>query len=147
MTDDELLVRRVLQAPRDLVWRCLTEPAELACFWGPRGMTTPLDGIVVELRVGGRFETAMVGENGRYTMVAVFTDVLAPERLAWVVPATGLRTTSTLTDLGDGRTELVVHQRHLPEAARSADARAGFLSSLDELDEHLDRRRREQARL
>ena len=88
----------------------------------------------------------MVGEHGRYTMVAVFTDVLVPERLAWVVPATGMRTTSTLADLGDGRTELVVHQRHLPEAAQTADARAGFLSSLDELDAHLDRRRREQVR-
>ena len=42
MNDDELVYRRVLRAPRELVWRCLTEPAELAQFWGPRGMTTPL---------------------------------------------------------------------------------------------------------
>ena len=42
MTDDELRYRRVFRAPRELVWRCLTEPAELAQFWGPRGMTTPL---------------------------------------------------------------------------------------------------------
>ena len=58
MSADELVYRRVFRAPRELVWRCLTEPAELAQFWGPRGMTTPLDGIVVELRAGGRFETA-----------------------------------------------------------------------------------------
>jgi uncharacterized protein YndB with AHSA1/START domain len=57
---DELLYSRVFRAPRPLVWRCLTEPAELAQFWGPRGMTTPMDGIVVGLRVGGRFETLMV---------------------------------------------------------------------------------------
>ena len=50
MSADELVFRRVFRAPRDLVWRCLTEPAELTQFWGPRGMTTPLDGIVVELR-------------------------------------------------------------------------------------------------
>jgi uncharacterized protein YndB with AHSA1/START domain len=42
----------VFRAPRDLVWRRLTEPAELTQFWGPRGMTTPVDGIVVELRAG-----------------------------------------------------------------------------------------------
>ena len=49
MNDDELVYRRVFHAPRELVWRCLTEPAELAHLWGPRGMATPIDGIVVEL--------------------------------------------------------------------------------------------------
>jgi uncharacterized protein YndB with AHSA1/START domain len=135
---DELIHRRVLRAPRELVWRCLTDPEELSQFWGPRGMTTPLDGIVVELRVGGRFETLMVGETGSHRMVATFTDVVPPEKLAWVEPATGLRTTNTLLDLGDGTTELVIHQRHVPEAMRSPEARAGFLTSLDALAAHLD---------
>lgn len=137
MTDDELVHRRTVQAPRDLVWRCLTEPAELAQFWGPRGMATPLDGIVVELRVGGRFETLMVGPHGTHRMVATFTEVVAPERLAWREPASGVHTTSTLTDLRDGTTEILIVQRHVPEPMRSPEARAGFLSSLDKLAEHL----------
>ena len=41
----ELVHRRTFRAPVDLVWRCLTEPAELAQFWGPAGMITPVDGI------------------------------------------------------------------------------------------------------
>ena len=41
MNDDELVYRRVFRAPRELVWRCLTEPVQLAHFWGPTGMTTP----------------------------------------------------------------------------------------------------------
>ncbi|HEX8487503.1 MAG TPA: SRPBCC domain-containing protein, partial [Propionibacteriaceae bacterium] len=73
MTEDELVYRRVVQAPRELVWRCLTEPAELAQFWGPRGMTTPFDGIVVELHRGGRFETLMVAGHASHRMVATFT--------------------------------------------------------------------------
>jgi uncharacterized protein YndB with AHSA1/START domain len=136
---DELVHRRVFRAPRDLVWRCLTEPAELAQFWGPRGTTTPLDGIVVELAVGGRFETLMVGDSGSHRMVATFTEVDPPGRLAWVEPANGMHTTSTLTDLGDGSTEVVIHQRHVPEPMRSPEARAGFLTSLDRLEEHLTR--------
>jgi uncharacterized protein YndB with AHSA1/START domain len=72
-------------------------------------------------------------------MAATFTEVVPPERLAWVEPASGLHTTGTLTDLGDGSTELVIHQRHVPEPMRSAQARAGFLTSLDKLEEHLDR--------
>jgi uncharacterized protein YndB with AHSA1/START domain len=136
---DELTYRRVFRAPRELVWRCLTEPAELARFWGPRGTTTPLDGIVVELRPGGRFETLMTGEQGSYRMVATFTEVVPPERVAWVEPATGVHTTSTLVDLGDDGTEVVIHQRHVPEPMRSPQARAGFLTSLDKLEEHLAR--------
>ncbi|HMK96977.1 MAG TPA: SRPBCC domain-containing protein [Acidimicrobiales bacterium] len=139
MNTDELVYRRVFRAPRELVWRCLTEPAELAQFWGPRGMTTPLDGIVVELHVGGRFETLMVGDHGSYRMTATFSDVLPPERLSWVEAANGVHTTSTLSDLGDGSTEVVIHQRHVPEPMRSPEARAGFLTSLDRFDEHLAR--------
>jgi uncharacterized protein YndB with AHSA1/START domain len=137
---DELVLRRVLRAPRELVWRCLTEPAELTQFWGPRGMSTPLDGIVVELHRGGRFETEMIGEQYRHRMVATFTEVLAPERLAWVESATGMHTTSSLIDLGDGNTEVVIQQRHMPEAMRSPEARAGFLTSLDKLEDHLAHR-------
>jgi uncharacterized protein YndB with AHSA1/START domain len=137
MIDDELVHRRVFGAPRELVWRCLTEPAELAHYWGPLGTSTPVDGIVVELRPGGRFETLMVGGLGGYRMVATFTDVVPPERLAWVEPASGMHTTSTLTDLGNGTTEVVIHQRHVPEQMRTPEARAGFLTSLDELEAHL----------
>lgn len=139
MSVDELFHRRVLHAGRALVWRCLTEPAELTQFWGPLAMITPLEGIVVDLHVGGRFETLMVGSHGSHQMVATFTEVVPPERLAWVEPASGMHTTATLTDLGDGTTEVVIHQRHVPEPMRSPEARAGFLTSLDKLEEHLAR--------
>jgi len=139
VSSHELVYQRTFRAPRELVWRCLTEPAELAQFWGPRGMTTPLHGIVVELYAVGRFETLMVGEHGSHRMSATFTEVVPPGLLAWVEPASGMHTTSTLTDLGNGRTEVVIRQRHVPEPMRSPEARAGFLTSLDKLDEHLTR--------
>src|SRR5689334_7122858 len=100
-------------------------------------MTTPVDGIVVELHPGGRFETPMLGEHGSHRMVATFTEVEPPERLAWVESATGMHTTSTLDDRGDGHTEVVIHQRNVPAAMRRPDARAGFLTSLDKLEGHL----------
>ena len=81
----------------------------------------------------------MKGEHGSHRMVATFTEVVPPERLAWVEPASGVHTTSTLTDLGDGSTEVVIHQRHVPERMRPPEARAGFLTSLDELEVHLAR--------
>ncbi len=136
MNDDEIVYRRTFRAPRELVWRCLTEPIELAQFWGPTGMATPVDGIVVELHPGGRFETLMIGENGSHRMVATFTEVVPPERLAWVEPATGMHTISILNDRGDD-TEVVIHQQNVPEFMRVPEARAGFLTSLDKLERHL----------
>jgi uncharacterized protein YndB with AHSA1/START domain len=137
VSDEELVYRRVFRAPRELVWRCLTEPAELAQFWGPSGMTTPIDGIVVELRPGGRFETLMLGEQTSHLMVATFTEVVPPRRLAWVEATSGMHTLSMLDDLGDGRTAVVIRQRNVPAPMRMPQARAGFLTSLDKLEEHL----------
>ena len=137
MSDDELVYERVFRAPRELVWRCLTQPAELAHFWGPRGTTTPIDGIVVELHPGGRFQTLMLGAHGSHRMVATFTEVVPPERLAWFEPGSGMHTTSTLDDLGDGRTAVLILQRNVPEAMRVPEARAGFRTSLDKLERHL----------
>ena len=128
MSEGELVHRRVFSAPRDLVWRCLTEPDEIALFWGPVGMTTPVDGIVVELHPGGRFETRMLGEHGSHRMIATFNEVVPPERLAWVESSTGMHATSTLDDLCDGRTEVVIHRRQVPEGMRAPEALAGFLS-------------------
>ena len=140
MNDDEFEYRRIFRASRELVWRCLTEPAELTHYWGPSGMATPIDGIVVELYPGGRFETLLLGEHGTHRMVATFTEVVPPVRLAWVESATGMHTTSTLDDLGDGSTAVVIHQRNVPVTMRSPQTRAGFRTSLDKLEEHLAHR-------
>ena len=100
-------------------------------------MTTPIDGIIVDLRPGGRFETLMTGEHGDHRMVATFTEIVDPERLAWLEPATGMHTITTLDDLGDSTTAVVIRQRHVPAAMRTPEARAGFATSLDKLADHL----------
>ena len=125
---------RVHDAPPELLFDCLTQPAHLTRFWGPAGTTTPLDGIVVDLRPGGAFETTMVGaDGGTYTMRAVYAEIDRPHRLCWVEPTSGLRTDLTFRDLGDGRTEVVTEQTNLPEAFDAA----GFATSLDRFDAHL----------
>nr|BFE62379.1 hypothetical protein GCM10020063_069050 [Dactylosporangium thailandense] len=118
----------------------MTRPEHLTHFWGPAGTTTPLDGIVVELRPGGRFETTMVGADGSaYTMRAVYAEIDRPHRLVWIEPEVegGMRTEVTFVDLGDGRTEVTTRQTNVPEAYLSARARAGFATSLDRFDAYL----------
>ena len=48
-----------------------------------------------------------------------------------------MTTTTTLIDLGDGRTEVRIHQSDVPEMFTTAEAQAGFNSSLDRLDAYL----------
>ena len=135
----ELIYTRVFTAPRELVFRCLTEPEHLTRFWGPAGTSTPLDGITVDPRPGGIFETVMVNDadGSRYTMRARYTEIVAPERIAWTDQDSGMRTTSTLTSLGGGLTEVQIHQTSVPEAMLRPEAQAGFRTSLDRFAAHL----------
>jgi uncharacterized protein YndB with AHSA1/START domain len=136
---DELIYTRVFEAPRELVFRCLIEPEHLTHFWGPAGVSTPLESIKVDARPGGVFETVMVNDadGSQYPMRAVFVEVTEPERLVWTEADSGVTTTSTLRDLGDSRTEVRIHQVNVPQEFRSPEAQAGFLTSLDRFAAYL----------
>jgi uncharacterized protein YndB with AHSA1/START domain len=137
----ELTIRRVHRAPPELLFDCMTTPEHLARFWGPAGTTTPVGNIVVDLRPGGAFETTMVNEadGSTYTMRAVYAEISRPDRLVWIEPGVegGMRTEVTFVDLHDGRTEVITHQTNVPAAYLSAEARAGFNTSLDRFDVYL----------
>jgi uncharacterized protein YndB with AHSA1/START domain len=134
----ELTVTRVFDAPRELVWECLTDPKHLTHFWGPVGVSTPVENITLDLRIGGTFETVMVNdENGEeYTSKGVFTEITPPSVLAWGEPS-GMENRSTLTDLGDGRTEVRIHQTNVPVMYLTPESQAGFNSSLDRFAAYL----------
>jgi uncharacterized protein YndB with AHSA1/START domain len=141
MSSGELTYTRVHRAPPELLFDCMTTPEHLTRFWGPTGTTTPVATITVDLRPGGAFETTMVSDTdgSSYTMRAVYVEVSRPGRLVWVEPDVegGMVTTITFTDLSDGRTEVVTHQTNVPAAYLSAEARAGFSTSLDRFDSYL----------
>jgi uncharacterized protein YndB with AHSA1/START domain len=76
-------------------------------------------------------------DGGQYPMRAVYVEVTEPERLVWTDVDTGVTTTSTFLDLGDARTEVHIRQTNVPDAFRSAEAQAGFLTSLDRFAAYL----------
>ena len=135
----ELSYTRVFDAPRELVFRCMLEPEHLTHFWGPAGVSAPLESITVDARPGGVFETVMVNDSdgSQYPTRAVYIEVVEPERLVWTEPGTGVTTTSTLTDLGDTRTEVTIRQTNVPEVFRRPEAQDGFLTSLDRFAAYL----------
>ena len=78
-------------------------------------------------------------DGNTYAMRAVYAEVSRPDRLVWVEAGVegGMRTEVTFVDLGDGRTEVVTHQTNVPEAYLSAEAQAGFATSLDRFDAYI----------
>jgi uncharacterized protein YndB with AHSA1/START domain len=139
MTDQVLHVRRVFDAPRELVFRCMIEPEHLTHFWGPIGTHTPLAQITVDPRPGGAFATVMVNDadGSSYPTSATYTEVSAPERLSWVEQHSGMTVTATFTDLGEDRTQVDIEQKNVPAPMLSPEAQAGFLTSLDRFAAHL----------
>jgi uncharacterized protein YndB with AHSA1/START domain len=137
----ELTFTRVFDAPRDLVFRCMIEPGHLTHFWGPAGVSTPLETIKVDPRPGGVFESVMVNDadGSEYRLRVIYDEVVPPERLSWTDRDNGMRTTSTFTDLGEGRTEVRIHQVRVPAPMRSPQAQAGFKTSLDRFAAYLSR--------
>ena len=137
----ELTYRRIHRASRELLFDCMTMPEHLTKFWGPDGTSTPINGITVDLRPGGAFETAMVNDadGSRYTMRAVYIEVRRPEKLSWTESAVerGMTTTITFEDLGDGRTQVVTHQTNVPPIMANPDARKGFETSLRRFAEYV----------
>ncbi len=153
-TDErELVITRVLNAPRELVWRAWTEPAHLAQWFGPKGFTTKVP--EQDLRPGGHWRYIMVGPDGaEYPSKGVFREVVPYERIVTTdefeldaeypvasseLPS-GLVVTCLFEDLG-GKTRLTIRIMHATvEDRRKHEAMgvlAGWNSSLDCLEEEL----------
>jgi uncharacterized protein YndB with AHSA1/START domain len=62
--DQEVLITRIFEAPRERVFRAWTDPDELAAWYGPEHFDTPRERIHIDLRVGGRYELTMVQRGG-----------------------------------------------------------------------------------
>jgi uncharacterized protein YndB with AHSA1/START domain len=135
----ELRFARVFEAPRQLVFECMTDPDHLTHFWGPTGVSAPRDRITVDARPGGVFETVMVNDadGSEYPTYAVYDEVRPPELLVWTDPGSGMRVTSEFVALGPDRTEVRIHQERVPAPLTADEAQAGFLSSLDRFAAYL----------
>ena len=145
-TRREATIARVFDAPRELVWRCLTEPEHFAAWFGTPPFTTPASRVALDVRPGGEFGATMVHETDgtELPFVGHYREVAEPERLVQTLENVGEPNdpnvellTYTLTDLGEGRTELVYHQvGHLPEEEYPR-IEEGVAAFYERLAEHL----------
>ena len=129
---------RVLAAPRPAVWRALTDPRQLARWWGPAGFTCP--GVDLDVRVGGRYRIEMQPPQGAaFVLEGEFRDVTPQSRLAytfrWAPPDLDDQETVATLSLADvdGATELKLDQRPFATRARLDLHERGWSDSLDRL--------------
>ncbi len=110
-----LVFTRVIDAPRELVWKAWTEPGHVAEWWGPQGFTNPV--CELDVRPGGAIRIDMRGPDGTvYPMMGVFREIVAPERLVFTSVALDEKGKPLFEELNtvtferhDGKTKLTIH--------------------------------------
>lgn len=77
----EIVLTRVFDAPREMVFDACADPKQVVEWWGPNGFTTTIE--EMDVRVGGQWVHTMHGPDGMdYPNFGVFTEVKRPEVLA-----------------------------------------------------------------
>ncbi len=137
LADHELLLTRVFDAPRPLVFRAWVEAGQAMQWWGPQGFTTL--SCEIDARPGGHFRSCMRAPDGTvYCKQGVYQEVLAPERLvftfAWEDAAgnPGHQTLVTITfDEQGARTRLTLRQAAFQTVAARDEHQRGWSSCLE----------------
>ena len=156
---DELVITRIFEAPRELVWKAWTDPKHFMRWWGPRDYTAPF--CQIDLRVGGKYLNCMRAPDGQeYWTAGVYREIVPLEKLVYtdsfadedgnVVPATHygmsadfpLETLVTVTfEDYEGKTKMTLRHTDLPAGEMSEQTGAGWNESFDKLAGSLARKR------
>jgi uncharacterized protein YndB with AHSA1/START domain len=82
LAEREIVISRVFDAPREVVWDAWTDPKQVVQWWGPRGFTTTIH--EMDVRPGGVWHQTMHGPDGaNYPGKSVFLEVVKPERIVF----------------------------------------------------------------
>jgi uncharacterized protein YndB with AHSA1/START domain len=80
-TDREIVISRLIDAPRDLIYEAFTQVRHLSQWWGPEGFTTTTRSF--EFYAGGVWDFVMHGPDGTdYQEWIVWREIVPPERIA-----------------------------------------------------------------
>jgi uncharacterized protein YndB with AHSA1/START domain len=152
---EELVITRIIDAPRELVWKAWTEPERMKKWWGPKIFTSPV--CKIDLRIGGKYLFCMRDKEGKdYWSTGVYKEIVAPERLVCSdsfsdengnpVPASHygfpgdfpFEMTVTVTFESQGsKTKMTLRHAGMPSGDMSKMAGLGWNESFDKLAESL----------
>jgi uncharacterized protein YndB with AHSA1/START domain len=138
----EIIQTRIFNAPRDLVFKVITDPKQIPQWWGPRQYATTVD--QMEVKTGGVWRYVQRGASGdEYAFHGVYHSVTAPERVVDTfefegMPGHVLMETTTLEALPDGTTKLTVSSVFQSVADRDGMLHSGMESGSNESYDRLD---------
>jgi uncharacterized protein YndB with AHSA1/START domain len=153
--EQALVITRVFDAPREVVFKAWSDPEMAKRWWGPKGFTTPV--AKIDFRVGGKFLNCMRSPDGQdYWSTGVYQEIVVPERIVCtdsfadadgnVVPAshygmtgdvpTEMLITVTFEDQG-GKTKMTLRHEGLPAGEHQTGANQGWNESFDKLADYL----------
>lgn len=145
--DREIVISRVINAPRELVFSAWTDPRHLPQWFGPAGFKIETKSI--DIRVGGEWRFDMIAPDGtRYTNRMKFRRIETPRLIEMdhgedidCDPST-FRNTITFDEQSDGKTVITLRQLHPTKAQRDAGVGFGAVEfgyqTLDKLAKHVE---------
>ncbi len=151
-SDRAIVITRVFNAPRHLVFKVWTEPKHIEQWFGPKGFTTRVTQI--DLRPGGQWRYVMIGPDGtEYPSIGVFREIVPFERIvtsdefeAGIEQVMNIdlpegMVTKVIFEDWEGKTKLTIEIVHTSAEDRRKHEEmgviAGWNSSFDCLDEYL----------
>jgi uncharacterized protein YndB with AHSA1/START domain len=139
----EIIMSRTFNAPRELVFKTITDPKYIPQWWGPRDLTTIVD--KMEVQAGGRWRYIQRDPQGNeFAFHGIYHAVTAPERIVNTFEFEGLPghvvlETLTLTTSVDGQTKLTVSSIFQSVEDRDGMIEAGMESGVVDSYERLDK--------
>jgi uncharacterized protein YndB with AHSA1/START domain len=138
--DQQVLITRIFEAPRERVFRAWIDPDQVAAWFGPEGMDTPRDRINIDPRVGGRYELAMVqgGGGAEHAVGYEIVELVEPELIVLrsdPMPEVGMpEPTVVRVEFHDhgAKTRMTLSDAPYPREARG-HAEAGWSAAFDKL--------------
>ena len=146
----ELILERVFNAPRALVWQVFTQPEHLQQWFGPKGWTLPV--CKVDFRPGGVWHYCMRGPEGEESWgKTIYREIVEPERIVYsdafsdaegnvVEGMPEMMVTVQFTEV-DGKTKLTSSTIFAStadlEALLSMGVTEGIIETWDRLEEYL----------
>jgi uncharacterized protein YndB with AHSA1/START domain len=139
--DREIRTERIFNAPRERVWRAMTDPALVAQWWG-RGNKLVVERLEVER--GGHWRFVEHSDHGAHGFEGRFREVVPLERMSQTFEWDGMPgypavQTLTLEDLGDGRTRVVGTTMFFTPEERDGMLHSGMEGGMNESYAALDR--------
>jgi uncharacterized protein YndB with AHSA1/START domain len=142
-SERELVITRLLDAPRHLVFQAWTDPDRVARWWGPQGFITLY--CKMDVRQGGAFRVCMRSPEGtEYWKQGVYREVVEPERLVFTFAwedadgKPGHETVVTVTFAERGtQTELTLHQGVFETVTTRDEHQRGWTSTLERFAQYL----------